>query len=134
MNYDVIEYLKNAREHIAKGWCQGVFARSSSGAQAGPCHITAVRWCSLGAIQASGLSEFKKSGIPALNTLVHKLLNETIKEDPKYRRLCSTEAEDDVIALWNDVPGRTQQEVLDLFNRTILKEEMKKHGKKYYPI
>lgn len=96
-----LELLIKAREKIRQGWTQNVSARNSDNYPVNVDALEAVAWCALGAIWAvRGTYE---------------------TQDDAERELCKTIDREYAysIAEWNDKPGRTKEEVLDLYDRTI---------------
>ena len=79
-------------ERISKGWCQGSSAEDADGRGVGASEDEAVAWCLWGALLAVGATdedEVKVSG--AIHRQVHRDMLD-----------------------WNDEPGRTQEDVLDM--------------------
>lgn len=102
------EILRIARSRVEKGWCQGSPAMMEDGSyivekdskigywqQAG-------RFCSWGAVRST---EYMDGAEYEWWLGAYRLLE----------KICPTGN----IIDWNDVPNRTQAEVLDLFDRTI---------------
>ncbi len=92
-NKEFIAKLKRARALVARGWTQGVYARDANNNQASPCGKKACKWCASGALLAVGL----KLGAHWEPTPVNG----------------------HGVTSWNDVPGRTQAEVLVMFDNSI---------------
>lgn len=86
---DTVEKLKAARALIERGWCQGEYAKDADGEAVGVREPRAVAWCVRGACYAANVS-----ALP-LYDVQRDLTN------------------------WNDHPGRTQAEVLNLFDEAI---------------
>lgn len=85
--------LIKARRLIARGWCQG---------QAREQRLFGNSYCTLGALaKAAGRNYYSGKAFGAIQS-------EVLKQDYASG-----------IVTWNDAPGRTQQEVLDLFDRAI---------------
>lgn len=95
-----LDILIGAREHIARGWTQGAMARDAEGLECGVREAVATCFCALGAIFAAAGSH-NEPALPAADRL-------------------RAELRDD-ITRWNDAPGRTQAEVLAVFDRVIEK-------------
>lgn len=102
-----VELLKAARERVAKGWCQGWFAKDAAGEETLEELGDACAWCVRGAIYASA-----KHGEPE-SVSAEMALHDTLKDSGAALSVVGPLEE------WNDAPGRTQAEVLDLFDRTI---------------
>ena len=87
-----------ASEYVARGWCQGADAKDKDGWLAPPRDPLAVKWCAVGGILAS--SEMPPTNLPYnMIKLCHKLTG--------GRSLTA----------WNDWPGRTQAEVVELLRK-----------------
>ncbi len=97
----VIEILHAARALIARGWTQHTFALDENGLVVKPT-MKAKCFCIGGAFRALGdCGDWARARC-------------TLKEClPGYPPLVD----------WNDVPGRTQADVLELFDRAIAKLE-----------
>lgn len=97
----VLEVLKQGRERIEKGWCQGAYAIDAHGNHAKPYWRRAVAWCAEGACNFGKINR-KIEAIRVLESCAHSL-------KPIYQ--------------WNDQPRRTHRQVLMLFDRAIAKAE-----------
>lgn len=98
--------LITARELLARGWCQRRYAVNAEGTFVSSLDPDAVAWCAIGAItRASCASDAPLSMPPAVDII---------------RELIAAETMD--IEHWNDAPGRTQADVLALFDRAIAAE------------
>lgn len=90
------DILIRARALVARGWTQRTNARDETGRPTDPRGPDAVCWCLSGA--------------------VHRVAPDAARH--AYQLLCK--ALDSPWAVdWNDTPGRTQAEVLELFDRAI---------------
>lgn len=102
---DVKLILIEARQKISEGWTQRAYARMSNevddGGKVSPESLLATCWCTTGAVWAV---------IPR-GTSSRSSFN-------KIKEVMGWESTDDIIN-WNDAPTRTQEEVLDLFDRAI---------------
>ena len=96
-----MDVLSAARELVAKegGWTQRHYARGADGTYADFNHKKAVCFCTLGALYRVGLPEPS-----ALNDAESLLLKAAGVEN---------------IVVWNDAPGRTQADVVALFDAAI---------------
>lgn len=103
--------LKEARALIERGWCQGADAMTASGRSVFPEHGGAERWCAGGACAAA--AKDREIERPIFRTMLDSLL----RAIPEHRPM--------TVSFWNDEPGRTQAEVLALFDRAIAAEEAK---------
>lgn len=96
---DPEQILVRARELIAYGWCQGADARDERGEPVPPWSEEARRWSLLGALVAT-VDLPSEPGVLTLGPLRRALsaLAEVIEEP--------------LLASWNDVASRTQEDVL----------------------
>jgi hypothetical protein len=83
------DLLRAARDRVAQGWCQRAYAMDPAGHNCGERDPSAVSWCLVGALWASHADG---DVLDALNFL---------------RGACGL-----ALSAWNDVPGRTQADVL----------------------
>lgn len=107
--------LERAKKHIERGWCQKAYAVDAHGAPTLNHFPEARCWCAVGALRRA-CSEFGLDALdstPAIKQLAQHIESEEVSDT-------------DAVLEWNDVEGRTQQEVLDLFDRAIqrLKEQI----------
>lgn len=93
MSAQDVKALERARARVAKGWCQGWYAKGKSGKDVSILSKYAVQWCAIGAF---------KTHMPAGAESALKQAIDTYH----------------VIA-WNDAKQRTQEEVLAAFDRAI---------------
>jgi len=104
------EFLREARALIASGWCQGSLARRKWGRgyrQVSPYAANAVQWCAAGALEAlHARLECEEPSAAATYLTAH------IPAAFPYG-----------LDLWNDLSGRTQDEVLALYDRAIAHAE-----------
>lgn len=100
----VKEGLIKARAKVEEGWCQGAAARDKGGLAVAATSSDATRFCILGAINAARLD----NGVSVIGELYCAL---------------KCEAGESSLAGFNDAPGRTQEEVLALFDKAIARVE-----------
>jgi hypothetical protein len=93
----MLEDLEAARAKVAQGWCQGVHARDKNGIKVLSVSDLATRWCAAGALLAVGAT-----------SEASELLLKTIGDPPHGS-----------IPIWNDVPERSQADVLAAFDQAI---------------
>lgn len=98
----VKEDLVAARALVATGWTQGASALTVNGTETSPRASNAVCWCSVGAI-FGGMQHASPDDEAQRFHLAKKAL--LPGGDP--------------LSQWNDAPGRTQAEVIALFDRAI---------------
>jgi hypothetical protein len=96
----VREVLIAARDRIAKpgAWIQHTYARDAAGTPVAYNSKDAVCYCALGAIYADGV-------VPGVGSALRMVTDE------------------DGVDLWNDAPGRTQEEVVAAFDRAIAAQD-----------
>jgi hypothetical protein len=95
-----VDVLKAARAKIEQGWTQGAFALDRERGVVPVNSPAAVCWCSLGAIKFAD----------------HDLYSDSYFAAEKILGRASGNAN---IIPWNDAPGRTQAEVLEVFDHAI---------------
>lgn len=90
-----LEILKAARAKIEKGWSQGAMARDASHNSVPETSPAAAKWCAVGAIHSIALTEDCKCML--------------------VENLCGLGS----LSSFNDAEGRTQAEVLVVFDHAI---------------
>ena len=116
----VLETLKEVRDIISRGWCQGWDARDETGKMVFHSDKKACSWCLIGAIAKAtdngvGNVVFRSE---EENNLFHNCvvqLIETINPDERAG-FALTE--------WNDIRGRKKDEVLSVVDKTIARLEL----------
>ncbi len=103
MTTPISEVLRKARAVEEQGWTQGAIARNVDAEMVDPDDDDAVCWCAMGALIVAE---------PNFDRLL----------DALYVLRSSTNG---YVDLFNDAPGRTQQEVIAAFDRAIAAEESK---------
>lgn len=105
----VVEFLQVAQMYVAAGWTQGTYARDARGKDVAPGSPDAVCWCAEGAVAAA------MEVLPAVPYFPHfaKVIS------PLAKTISPLVPETVWVCVWNDTPGRTQDEVLDTFSRAI---------------
>ncbi len=114
----ILEVLRGAHERLRQGWTTGHMARTGQLDPVPPEHPEAARWCTFGAIRAACLERFPTQRPTAL------LLAET---SAKYLGAMLQHLGHEVLPQsaprtlmeWNDVPNRSQREVLQVYQDTI---------------
>lgn len=93
-------------EYIRQGWCQGAVARNATGVPCQPTHRDATAWCLYGAINKT-YPEDTEQRTRIMDRIRHILRAQRFihVDDPAS------------LALWNDHPKRTQQEVIQLLQQ-----------------
>jgi hypothetical protein len=92
-----LEILKAARDKILRGWCQGRMSEAG------------YKYCALGALYAIDCTQGRLGRSPRAEAI--NLVSKSLPAEGKS------------LSHWNDVAGRTQAEVIDLFDRAIAAEE-----------
>lgn len=116
-----LETLKAARRRLsAQGaWTTDTYAKTQKGFDVSPCDDAADCWCILGAVyREAGQDPDGYTNHPDVVDAVEKLIVAGGLYSPG-RRFTPLE----LIFRWNDQPGRTQDEVLALFDKAIAAEE-----------
>ena len=103
-----IAVLRVARQYLDQGWTQGSFARNALGEPVTYDDDDACQWCMAGAIAAAQRNMGKIVDIRECTRLIHNVLSEMGEDAP-------------FIADYNDVPGRTAEEVRHVMDMAILK-------------
>ena len=102
-----LDILRHARGLIEQGWTQGAFARDADGHGVNHRNSRAVCFCGVGAIRraADDLRMPRR-----LTAAAWKVLDDVCPDQ-------------ELLAMgWQDEPGRTQSEVLAMFDRAIERE------------
>lgn len=112
--------LEQARELVRAGWSQGVAARTSSGVE---CYIhsdSAAQFDASGALMRVTWPWDDEDDEHLWNIFQEcsDLLVQTIRE--LYGWDMSEHPPWQILTDWNDEPARTKEEVIDLFNRTLV--------------
>jgi hypothetical protein len=105
------QFLAKARALIEKGWVQGTFATTDSGQEADYMSKAATRFCMMGACRRVRRELWEDERFPAgaVEDTAYDLLKECIEE----RKLVPD------IVEFNDTIGRTQADVLEVFDCAI---------------
>src|SRR5437667_4681375 len=96
------QILFGARELVHEGWCQGVDARDARGERCAPWNRDARTWSVLGALVAS---EGDDPDVRAHSSASVAELGHAVS-------LLAEAADTSSLQVWNDAPGRTQEDVL----------------------
>jgi len=99
-----VELLRNMRSAIDKGWCQGVSSRNRQGNPVVSYSDEASHWCLIGSVHAK-LPIPSPSIISSIFDIITKLLADR-NEKPD-------------LAMYNDNPARTKEEILELLDEAI---------------
>ena len=105
---DIAAVLKEAREFLLRGWCQGCPAQNEKGEKVPPNSNEAISWCATGAISAAldvkFITDSNDEGIRAwlaLDTACQSLFNNAC------------------VVTWNDEEGVTESDILELYEEAI---------------
>lgn len=104
------EILLAARERIAKGWATGSYAYNADGYCTNPESESACRFCIEGALMATPLED--REALAAPREALRRAL------DPEFVAECVNQNQNPLVA-FNDRKGRTQDEVLALFDKAV---------------
>ena len=114
---NTLEVLRKAKGHIAQGWTQKFYAKKTGGGYTWPNDPMAVCYCPIGAMMKAidvgmqlPFEQDEQSKLNQFHTTYHILM-----------RYLDTGF--DSIVRWNDSEGRTQDEVLFLFDKAIVGEQ-----------
>jgi hypothetical protein len=99
-----LRLLRGAQERVHEGWCRGADARDHRGMEVDPWHEDAASWSLLGALVAVLEREAVEAGEMPLEELAAALY------------ALADLVETDSLVAWNDAPGRSQAEVLRVFD------------------
>lgn len=104
----VLKMLQRARDWVARGWCQGVYAKTACSVSPPITDLTLpdiTKVCSVGAIAVA------RTELQEVETI----------GDECYRRIAKALPADEKGGLtgYNDAYGRTQQDILRLYGRAI---------------
>lgn len=100
-----VKFLTKARAVIERGWCQGSFARDAQGQPIESTDPLAETFCIRGATRAVAPIDDDE------RVRAHRHLEDVI--------IALTDGGYDSLARYNDVPGRTQAEILAVFDAAI---------------
>src|SRR5579862_6816673 len=107
----VAAVLARARTLIEGGWTQGAFARDARGFAVEATECDAVTFCMIGAIEKAAGQLWPHEHLLALMVDTEEDAKKVLARDP--------ELADYSLSSYNDAQGRTQAEVLALFDRTL---------------
>ncbi len=93
-----VAILKKARAKIEKGWCQDYLATTDKGTPVSEKSRRAAKWCVLGAVGA---------------------VTKSSREAFRCQQLLREVAGVDFLSTWNNAPGRTQEQVIRLYDKAI---------------
>lgn len=98
----VHDLLVAARGYVERGWTQRHFAVAEDGRDVPARSKEACSWCALGAVQRASVD------LPMANTDTVYVASQALAKVAQRN-----------MAIFNDMPERTQQEILDLFDKAI---------------
>ncbi len=87
-------------QYVKQGWCQHTFAKDRNGLNINFQNISAEKWCAEGALRSS-----------LFNNHISERQYEQLRSKIQY--LINTVN----ISMWNDTPGRQQDEVINVLNQ-----------------
>ena len=121
-----IEMLRQARDLVARGWCQRVPARREDDVQVIVTDDSACRWCATGALMAvmwrevttwSSMHECYDLLCGAIEASGYKLWSTS-------SNLTQSQLDGNRVQRFNDTMGRTQEEVVAVFEEAIAKASL----------
>ena len=114
----ILEILRGASERLLGGWTAGHQARTEAGEPVPPEHPQAVTWCTFGALRAECLAHFPDERCEGLllAEASAKYLGAMLKFLGHPVR---SQSAPHTLMLWNDLPERSQEEVVGLFEQTM---------------
>lgn len=120
--------LRAAVERVRKGWCQHAFAHNAFGSVYihGEQRNTITRVCARGALILEGVREASLHEVRLTNHLAVQLVLDGLLDldhSNAVREMWGAEAPLSLVPRWNNEPGRTQADVVGLFERTIARLE-----------
>ena len=104
---------------VAQGWCQNMSASDSEGNRVSSLNPKAVKVCAIESVwktypeSLEDLSVFQKRGIYVI-ALIHEI-----------HKLVGGELQGVSLVNWNDTPGRTQEEVIEVLRKVEQKLELR---------
>jgi hypothetical protein len=116
---NTVDALTQARVLIETGWCQGSAAKTGDGRECFAHSEHACQFCPTGAVTRVTWP-WEPDDDPELweaNNLAWEALAKAIRNE--YGWDMSEHLPWSVIQDWNDEPGRTKEEVLEMFDRAI---------------
>lgn len=107
------DVLRNVRDLIARGWCQRVWAKDADGNTVLPNNPRAIAWCLSGAFYSLVTATAQNVWQEAYNCVFDLLPGPYgSARDSEFRIGVG-------MVPYNDAPGRTRDDVLELLNRAI---------------
>ena len=106
MNDMVAEVLGHARDRIEDGWCQLWSMRVSADGD--------TEYCALGALN-QGLMDCK--GLRRRD--IYERMDVSNAAYKSLQDVLPAECSDDMVVVYNDAPGRTKEDILELYDRAI---------------
>jgi len=106
MAIEVLQYARTLLER-PDGWTQGVGARDASGEPVSPYDPRACRFCLFGALERAGKVVGDRDALHAAYALVCAVLGFRFPSESLF------------LIDWNDIPGRSQRDILELLDRAI---------------
>jgi hypothetical protein len=120
MHFDsglILEVLEGATRRVERGWTAGHQGRTESGEPVPPEHPSARRWCAFGALRVEALARFprERSAGLLLAEAAAKVAGAMLAHlgQAVFRQSASR-----TLMEWNDVPERSQEEVISFYRRT----------------
>ena len=118
------QMLRQARDLVARGWCQGVPARREDDMRARATEERACKWCATGALEAVMFRENTTwdSLYDSFDLLCSAIEASGYKLWNTSSNLTQSQLDSGRVQRFNDTMGRTQEEVVAVFEEAIAKE------------
>jgi hypothetical protein len=104
----VAELLRDAADHVARGWIQGYEAIDANGQPVLASRLDAVAWCAYGAMIAASHAPMRTRSpeFDSAEDFIAMAMEDRVAAGDEEARLS--------YRLWNDQPGRTQGQVVSV--------------------
>ncbi|WNM70269.1 hypothetical protein [Myxococcus phage Mx1] len=119
----VKQFLENTKSYIEKGWAQNHYSYDKDGFIVRPEMEDAVCWCIRGALYRAN---FDANADPDMTNYPYSSLKSNPNADSHAGAIAAlathlrkSDPFFSNLARWNDKPGRTKEEVVDLFQKAI---------------
>lgn len=119
-----IEMLRQARDLVASGWCQGVYSRNEDGHKANAFGEEACDFCATGSLMAAMYrNEATWNDLyECFGILSGAIVDSGFNMSQPASNIHQSDLDSVRIQRFNDTMGRTQEEVVAVFEQAIAKE------------